>query len=153
VTMSYRVLALVAVASCGGDGESATPLITADYADSFVEVRDCRRSIDHDLQFVRIHAAPDALAPYRDREAAFPVGAVVVKEQFVDNDDDCSGEVQLYTVMRKLDAGADPDLLDWEWQELDADFDVVSDAEPLRCARCHETCEPPEGYLGTCAAP
>jgi hypothetical protein len=152
-TSLWALLALVAAASCGGDDGAAPAMISADYVDTFTEVRDCRRSIDHDLEFVRILADADALAPYRDRDAAFPVGSIIVKEQYLDNDDDCSGEIVRYTAMRKLEDGADPDFLDWEWEGVDLDFGVVEDEDPIGCASCHESCEEPEGYLNTCSAP
>jgi hypothetical protein len=146
-------LALVTAASCGGGDDAEPSFVTADYADTFTEVRDCRRSIDHDLEFVRILADAEALAAYRDREVEFPVGSIVVKEQYLDNDDDCSGEIVRYTAMRKLEDGADPDFIDWEWQAIDTDFGVIADEDPIGCASCHASCEEPEGYLGTCAAP
>ena len=140
--------ALIVLVACGQD--AATPAFRADYAASYALVRDCRSSSDHDLHRIRVLADPAALAPYRDRTAGFPTGAIVLKEEFDFADSDCTGPVIEWTVMEKL---ATTDNLGWRWQRIDADRDVVTADEP-RCINCHTNCGvTPDGYLGTCAVP
>ena len=131
-----------------GNGGDPEPLFPDDYAASYQEVRDCRSSTEHGLIYVRVLADQAALAPYRDRMAPFPDGAVVLKEEY--DDPDCAGPVAQWTVMAKEADGSDPDNLDWRWQTVDRDRTVIGENAP-RCAACHATCgEPPKGYGGTC---
>jgi hypothetical protein len=127
------------------------PIFAADYAATFVEVRDCRQSIDHDVRPIRIVADPAALVPYRDRAVVFPEGAVVLKEEYAMADPDCAAEPIEWTVMRRL-ASATTEDLGWEWQRVDAERNVTEN-EARACAGCHEDCVPPDGYEGTCAVP
>ena len=96
-------LALTLLAGGCADGPSAAPqpAFPADYTDSYVEVRNCRKSADHELEQVRVLADPDAIGPYRDRAGAFPEGAIVLKEQYDASDTTCSGPIAQWTVMQK----------------------------------------------------
>jgi hypothetical protein len=142
--------------SCGdgepGDRPPSGPSASfpADYAATFTEVRDCRNSGDHDLSRVRVLADPAALGPYQRRDADFPVGSVVLKEEHEFSDTDCSAEPVRWTVMKRLATGSSPETLDWYWQDLD-EMRRVQTENDSRCVGCHTTCGvPPEGYLGTC---
>jgi hypothetical protein len=120
------------------------PVFPADYASSYVLVRDCRRSPDHDLAFIRVLASPDAARVYNTRTGAFPEGAVIVKEEFADRA--CTNLSQ-WSAMRR-ERGA------WRWQEVAADRTVMEDGDIPRCASCHAACGvPPDGYMGTCTQP
>ena len=124
----------------------------ADYADSYVEVRGCRRSADHELEFVRVLADPAALGPYSDRQSAFPEGAVVLKEQYEPSDDSCSGSIAQWTVMRKAPAATER--LGWDWQRVASDRRVVEE-NAEGCVNCHSSCTgaPQPGYDFTCTDP
>ncbi len=140
--------AALVLAACGSD---PTPLFPADYAASFVEVRDCRPSSDHDLRMIRVVADPEAARRYRLRDADFAAGALVVKEEF-DFGEDCSGPPLQWTVMERA-PDAEAIRLGWRWQRVDGDRTVVSEDEP-RCFGCHADCGvAPDGYRGTCAVP
>ncbi|MGE0792485.1 MAG: cytochrome P460 family protein [Sandaracinaceae bacterium] len=141
-------LALLALAA----GCAPAPVFPEDYAATYVEVRDCRGSGDHDLHNVRVLADPTAFAAYANRTEPFPVGAIVIKEEYDFGDTDCTGEIIAWTAMEKLEVGADPRNLDWYWQGLDENRAVDED-NPRRCANCHEDCAPPIGYDGTCTVP
>jgi hypothetical protein len=120
-----------------------------DYASTYQEVRDCRRSPDHDLNYIRVLASPDAAEPYQGRVLPFPVGAVVLKEEYAD--DTCQ-DLDRFTVMRKEVAGYAPESGDWSWQRVSRDHEV----EPTdvdRCIGCHLLCAPIDGYDFTCAVP
>jgi hypothetical protein len=155
--MALRAVLAVLVAgslcACGDDGGGDPPLVPADYAATYEEVRSCRFSVEHDLTRIRIVAAPDALAPYRTRSAPFPTGAIVLKEEYDSADMTCAGPIIEFTVMQKLDAGSSPDTLDWAWQKVGVDRRVKT-TDLMRCIRCHTGCgKPPEGHDGTCAMP
>lgn len=147
-------LGLCLAAGCSGDGDGASgppPSFPVDYAASYVEVRDCRNSGDHELNRVRVLADPSALGPYRERQGDFPVGSVVLKEEHDFADTDCTGAPVRWTVMTRLAPGSSPATLDWLWQDVDAERRVTSEND-TRCSGCHTGCgAPPEGYLGTCA--
>jgi hypothetical protein len=125
-------------------------LFPANYATSYTEVRDCRSSTEHELANVRVLADPAALGPYQGRDADFPVGSIVLKEEYEFGDATCIGSIVRWTVMQRLAAGTSPDTLDWAWQDVEASRRVKSVDEP-RCIGCHTTCGvPPDGYQGTC---
>jgi hypothetical protein len=142
----------LAALSCADDSPGGpAPLFPADYAASYTEVRDCRGSTEHELNNIRVLAAPDALVPYRDRVAEFPEAALVLKEEYDFGDTECSGEIIRWTVMARLAPGSSAQTLDWYWQDVDGSRRVVSENES-RCIGCHQGCGgAPEGYAGTCA--
>ena len=156
-------LALVActlsgAAACGaGDdttdsGDGVTPVFPTDYAATYREVRNCRFSLEHDLMHVRVMASPEALTPYSGRVEAFPPGAVVLKEQYGEDDTDCTGPIVTTTVMQKLAVGALPSDLDWTWQEVTPAHHTLPTTP--RCVQCHKDCgKAPDGYDGTCEVP
>jgi hypothetical protein len=146
-------LAALALVACGGGDDQDPPLFPADYAASYQQVRNCRNSIEHPGR-IRVLAAPDALAPYNTRNGPFPVGAVVLKEEYSSADTTCAGEIRNFSVMVKLEPGSSPDTLDWDWQEVSFDRKKTVTDVP-RCTRCHAGCGVPAegGYDGTCTHP
>lgn len=148
--------ALLCAAACpgdDGDGDGPEPAFPEDYESSYREVRDCRGSGDHDLHNIRILADPSAHPAYDGRAEPFPVGSVVIKEEYDFGDTRCSGEILQWTVMEKRPAGSSPDTLDWRWQQVDASGRVVEEDGP-RCIGCHQGCGvEPDGYDWTCAMP
>ncbi len=140
---------------------SIEPLWPADYAASYTQVRPCRRSIDHDLGYVTIHANPSSNEAYAKRDAPFPVGSTILKVEY--DDEECT-TLRGFTVMLREPAGYDPGFGDWHWQKADAARTVFLDgkrsmppANPPtaidRCARCHDDCgKAPDGFDGTCSA-
>jgi hypothetical protein len=160
------VLALAGAAGCSDDDGGAPidaapadaapePLFPADYASSYTKVRDCRSSASHDFHLIVIWADPDAAGPYLDRDADFPVGSVVLKEEFDLGDTECSGDIVQWSVMKRLEAGSAPDAqLDWLWQKVDENRQVLTQNES-RCFACHLDCDgdPADSYENTCAEP
>lgn len=151
-------VALLVVTGCGdpstkGEGHQAKPLFPEDYRTSYDEVRDCRQSADHDLNTVRVLADPAARDPYLGRDQPFPVGAVLVKEEYEFGDSDCTGDIVQWTVMQRLAEQSSSDTLDWRWQRVDAGRNVVGEDTP-RCYGCHVACtEDQGGYQSTCTVP
>jgi hypothetical protein len=147
-----RAVLFTVLVGCSG-GSSAVPLFSADYASSFVEVRPCRGSTDHDLNHVRVLADPVGLDAYAMRTVPFPTGSVILKEEYDPADATCQGPVMSWTVMVKLALDSSPTTLDWHWQRVDMGRNVVTDNDP-RCSACHKRCGvPPDGYAGTCEVP
>jgi Cytochrome P460 len=147
-----------AASACSGGGgspaDAGIPEFAADYASSYTEVRNCRHSGDHDLNYIRVLADPDALEPYMNRDNPFPVDSVVMKEEFEFDDVTCEGPLKQWTVMKKL-ADGDPNVPSsgWTWQKVSADRTVVSEDKDT-CMGCHDMCGVlPDGYDGTCTMP
>src|SRR5262245_32611571 len=102
-----RGLALVALVtiticlvSCGGGApappQGPDPFFPLDLA-GFVEVRDCRPSVDH-FPNIRVYIDSAAATAYVDSIYPFVVGTVCVKVIY--NNDTCS-QIASYDVMRK----------------------------------------------------
>jgi hypothetical protein len=146
------LLTALAVGGCGSD-TSQTTLFPPGYASSYLQVRPCRSSPDHDLNHVLVLADPSSADIYQKRVQPFAPGAVILKPEYEFSDDTCTGPIVVLTVMVKLAPGSSPSTLDWHWQKVDPDHNVLTDNEP-RCIGCHATCGvPPDGYLGTCSVP
>ncbi len=147
--------ASAAALACSDDGGSGPtedgPAFAENYAKSYVEVRDCRPSGDHDLNNIRVLTDPTSVSVYEDRSGPFDEGAIVLKEEYEFDDAECSGSVKQWTVMRKLAKGESAETLDWEWQRVDAERRVVG-VNSSRCINCHSMCDS-DGYDFTCADP
>lgn len=144
-------LLAAALASCDG-GDDTEPAFPEDYRATYTEVRDCRANGgSHDFNRIRVLADSAALVAYRDRTEPFPIGSVVLKEEYHSNDTDCTGDVMQWSVMERLPDGNE-DLLNWHWQRVDVGRSVVTDDEP-RCFGCHADCVAPDGYFNTCTVP
>jgi hypothetical protein len=128
------------------------PAFPANYAATYQPQRECRKSGDHELDFVRVLTDPEATFPYAERTTSFPEGAVVLKEQYDFSDSDCTGPIVAWTVMVKNAAATDT--LGWDWQRVSADRRVL-ETNGARCVGCHSACSgPPEaGYDHTCEEP
>lgn len=105
------------------------------YAQTFVEVRDCRLSTEHEGYYIRVLTDPGAAQPYRDNAPSLPVGAVVVKEEFTRSD--CRNDSLVrWSAMRKEAAGFDPSSRDWRWQRVARDGTVLTENK-ASCVGCH----------------
>jgi hypothetical protein len=134
---------------CPGDPVTPEVVFPEDYDATYREVRDCRRSIDHDIRYVRVLADPAAYEPYVGRTLPFPVGAVVLKLEYID--EGCT-DLDRFSVMRREEPGfGGPEYMDWYFQRVNLRREVIVDNEE-RCTRCHSECVlVMGGYEGTCA--
>ena len=138
-------LAAVVIASCGDDSpEAPTSLVPSGYAARFVEVRNCRSTIEHIattpspmVTNIRVLASPEAADGYRSNAAHLPVGTLIVKEEY--DDTSCArSTLRAYTVMRKEAPGYDSAHGDWHWQRVRAsDNAVLTDGRVASCIQCH----------------
>jgi len=98
-------------------------------------------------------ASPDAREAYQGRAIPFPTGAIVLKEQYGPADTTCAGDIVDFTVMIRLATGSAPATLDWTWQHVSADREILPD-DIMKCTRCHADCAAQSvGYMGTCEEP
>jgi hypothetical protein len=129
------LVALLAACAPEGTPEVATlPLLPEGYPRGFVQVRDCRASVDHNLGRIVIKVESGLEERYERGPFPMPAGTVIVKEEFADPG--CTETVG-WTLMRKEAAGYDPRFGDWRWQRLDAARKVLEDGKVARCASCH----------------
>jgi hypothetical protein len=153
-TIAFASLAFsIGVAGCGDSttDSQGEPLFPADVEVSYSEVRDCRRSADHDLNHVRIVVNDVALGPYMERDRLFPQGASIVKLEYADPE--CTDLVGFTSMVRDALA-TDRGPGDWVWQRVDADRRVERSGALTDCILCHQSCGvPPEGHDWTCAVP
>jgi hypothetical protein len=112
-------------------------------------VRDCRPSVEHDLNQIRVLASPAAERPYLD-QTPFPVGAVLLKAEFADPE--CATDFVRFSAMRKEAAGFSPAAGDWYWQRILADGTVTNDGRDSTCINCHTRCDP-SWFDTTCTVP
>ncbi|HKY39937.1 MAG TPA: cytochrome P460 family protein [Polyangiaceae bacterium] len=155
VQLAVRVLGLLVVACSNDDDDGAAEeaVFPVNYADSYVEVRGCRKSGDHSLAAIRVLAEPDAAVSYLDRQTQFSPGAVILKEEYGFGDTDCSDEIAGWTVMmKKPEATAS---LGWEWQRVSTTR-TVTQSNATGCVACHTPCggvSAETGYDYTCTDP
>ncbi len=115
--------------------EGPEPILPADYQASYVEVRDCRFSLEHGGVYMRVLASPEAAAAYQANANPLAVGTVVVKEEY--SDDQCeASELLRWRAMRKEAPGFDPADGDWHWQYLTPRREVVYNDKGT-CISCH----------------
>ncbi len=141
---------------CSDDAPpGADPLYPVDYAQSYVEVRACRFSLEHDLMRIRVFASPDAAPTYMARTGTFAANAIIVKQEYDSADMDCSGAVLSTAAIQKLEPGSAPDKLDWRWQRVDESGEPAEDNLTVnRCVDCHTDCGgDPVPFDGTCSVP
>ena len=131
------VLPLIIVMFGSASCDDPEPLFPVDYEASYVEVRNCRFSADHDLSPIRVLADPEGAPAYTNRDAPFPAGAVILKEEYGFDDTACTGPIQRWSVIMREPEDSSPSTIDWHWQRVDANrkvFEslgcVVQDDEP-----------------------
>lgn len=138
VASSVAAVALLAVVACAEvDRPEPRQVIPSDYKSHFVEVRNCRVSVEHGLEYVRIRTAPEHAAIYDSGPYPFPAGALVVKEQY--GDARCTQPTG-FTVMRK-ESGSGGGDGEWAFFRLDRRERTVEHGRPTTCVSCHESCE------------
>jgi len=140
------LVALVAWLGVGGlsacdSDEGPSPLFPADFEASWVEVRDCRLSIEHDGRTIQVFANPLSAQAYVDGAYPLPDGAILVKKE---HEDGFCEELDRFTVMEKV-AG------EWHWQRVGADRRVDTSVNRGHCVPCHAHCT--DGRDLTCTDP
>ena len=127
-------VAVVLAACAEVDSPSPKMVLPGDYRTAFVPVRRCGPGNEHGLISVVVRMRDQQAATYDNGPYPFPAGALIVKEEYRDNE--CT-DLLGYTAMRKEAAGYFPDGGDWQWFKLDAYGTVVTDGPQKSCAQCH----------------
>lgn len=133
---------LAALSGCATEWDSAV-VFPATYSSTYEKLHDCKASAHPAAKYVVTWMSPeakdamDALAalPAGSTETiAWPENAVFVKVQY---DDSACSEVQSFTAMKKLAAGAATDAGDWKWQHVGADGECLNCDNGTACSGCH----------------
>src|SRR5207249_297665 len=90
-----------------------------------------------DLANVVVRVRPELVSIYDNGPYPFPEGALVVKEQY--RDQQCQ-DLTGYTAVHKEKAGYFAAGGDWQWFTLDSYGAVVQKGPVARCAACHSMC-------------
>lgn len=147
------LLALSLTLACAQvDSPNAPVVLPADYKATFMQVRDCRPSADHDLHHIVVRVKPELAAAYNAGPYPLPAGSLVVKEEFGDQDAQCQNLLG-YTVMRKEAGGYFPAGGDWQYFTLDSLGAVLVGGPQPRCASCHTSCPGGRDRDRLCANP
>ncbi|MGE0519990.1 MAG: cytochrome P460 family protein [Candidatus Binatia bacterium] len=129
------------------------PILPANYRETFVEVRGCRFSTEHDFRNIRVLTNPIAAEPYRRNQNPLPEGSIVVKEEFASSEGCNDADLIVWRVMRKEAPGFDSEDADWHWQWIDAPSRHVQFDDKATCISCHKQQECLErDYMCTVAA-
>ena len=144
--------AAVVLVSCGGDDGPGPPpgperFFPLDFSSTYIEVRDCRPSVDH-FPNVRVYVDPVAATAYVDSVNPLPVGTVCVKPMY--SDGGCTTVIR-YESMKKGPPGTAPATGDWEWQVVSVDGTVTESGQIPRCVSCHTGCKSTRDF--TCTDP
>jgi hypothetical protein len=134
-------------------------LVPSDWEDSLVEMRDCRQSIDHQLEFVRLLVSENVAPDYErcvtrgECDEPFEAGSLFLKPQY--RDADCKDLVQ-FTLSKREQRVSRPGTEGWRWQVVRADGNVELDAvapndtapndtatndTAASCTSCHSQCD------------
>ncbi|MCX8072670.1 MAG: hypothetical protein N3C12_09485 [Candidatus Binatia bacterium] len=110
-------------------------IIPPNYAQTFIEVRDCRLSTEHEGYYIRVLTDAAGAQLYRENAPSLPVGTVVVKEEY--NRPDCRADSLVrWSAMRKELDGFEPTGSNWHWQRVLRDGTIVADGKET-CIGCH----------------
>lgn len=141
IPSAFSVLVTACLLACGSDTTQPPPgpqpFFPADYASSYVLVRDCRFSLEHDSHEIVVHADPVSAPAYTNGTYPFAAGTVLVKTLY---DDPACSQLAGYVAMRKGPPGTAPASGDWEWQRLDAGRRVLETGQIASCISCHSGC-------------
>jgi len=150
---ALAVAGALALGACGGDDGGTKPpgtdlIFPENFLDTYVLVRDCRFSTEHDGLQIRVYCNPEDAARYTDGNYPFPEGCTLVKIE--SSDENCT-QVVRYSAMRRLADGAASSVGNWEWQRVDADFKAITETPASGCFSCHAGCT--HGRDFTCTDP
>jgi len=98
----------------------------------------------HGDRFCDVYISKDGEAAIRTGSAEYPVGTLVIKSKYPDEE---RSKIELYTVMRKMPKGYWPEHGDWEFSVLDSEKKhVLARGRVESCADCHDAYSA-SGYL------
>jgi len=90
----------------------------------------------HGDRFCDVYISTGGEAAIRAGKAEYPIGTVVIKSKYPDEE---RSKIELYTVMRKMPKGYWPEHGDWEFSVLDSEKKhVLARGRVESCASCHD---------------
>lgn len=99
------------------------------------------KSSIHGDRYCDVFVSENAKEPIQNAGKSYPVGSVIIKAKYPD---DKRGNIELFTVMRKREAGYFLDHGDWEFSVVDGEAKrVLSRRRIESCTDCHD------GYQNT----
>lgn len=99
------------------------------------------KSSIHGDRYCDVFVSEDAKEPIQNAGKTYPVGSVIIKAKYPD---DKRENIELFTVMRKREAGYFPNHGDWEFSVVDGEAKrVLSRGRIESCTDCHD------GYQNT----
>jgi hypothetical protein len=151
--LSLFVWSAVAALGCAEDSPpETTAIFPPDFTERFTELRDCRQSIEHELEYVKLFVPPDQVAllercvqPDSPCADPLPTGTLLIKPQYLDAA--CTQLLRITAAARVADLPlGDPNA--WRWQTVSPAGVVLQDGQPDGCVRCHSACSP--GFDSRC---
>src|SRR5262249_15058679 len=86
--------------------------------------------------YCHVYVTANGLDVLRSGEGTYPVGTWIVKAKYADQG---TSKIELFTRMRKMPAGYDPDHGDWEYAVIDRDrVTVLAQGTLANCIACHD---------------
>lgn len=95
-----------------------------------------KRDTPHRDYYCHVFVNESALPAMKSGKVPYPVGAIIVKQKFSDPEEI---KEELYTLMRKMPKGYDPEHGDWEYSIISGNADkVLSRGRTDSCIECHQ---------------
>ncbi len=89
----------------------------------------------HADYYCHVYVNDVGLTPMKTGKGEYALGSVVIKQKYSDR---VSMHTELFTIMRKMDAGYDPENGDWEYSVVDSTgTKVLSSGRIESCIACH----------------
>ncbi len=136
-TASIGAALLICCAGCPQPPPESEVIFPANYRATFVEVRNCRNSIEHGA-VIRVWVNAIGADAYLADENPLPAGTIVVKEEFAGANCDNDADLEFWSAMRKQTAGFDPGAGDWRFQEVAAPARTITLDGKAICIACHD---------------
>ena len=123
----------------GGEPDAVdTRYFPANWKSTYVKVQSCSPTQHPIGGSVEVWVSSD-IAEALAVDGPVPVGGTILKVQWTEDGECTTGECNLFTIMRKLSEGSDPDHGDWDWQTAGADG-TLGETDPASCVACHTPC-------------
>ena len=90
----------------------------------------------HHDYFCHVYITDDGVNTMKSGLGTYPVGTIIIKQKLADKQ---GKKIELYTLMRKMEAGYDPEHGDWEYSVVDKRAKtVLSRGRTDSCIECHQ---------------
>jgi hypothetical protein len=91
----------------------------------------------HEDKYIDVYIDSTAYQQFmNEKNPNFPKGTILVKKKYKNFGNE-KPEVELYTIMTKVNYSASVQISNWNFQILDKDLNAVKDANVSKCIQCH----------------